>query len=1025
MDKATWQERIRERLAATAKLLAAMTPGMSYGALSAATILPLVTAVQQGELAAIGALFSIVGGVGGNLIANQIQQWRDKSDAEVAQELSGLAETQPEWRAALDALVLELETPRIVQAILGEAEWERFERLLRQELAKLGNLPKYEVILTQIHNEIHTGGGAVFQGGVQTEGGDVVNRDKITQIYYIYQSAPGPARLGEDEFRRVLAEYLGWAQKAYARARLYGLESVRTAKGRPVRSLSDVFVPIRLRRFTPPERGHIEKMAGEYSADPLAEHKAYLALVDQHRQSGEPVQLMDLLAGDQRLAVIGGAGSGKSTLLAYLAYCLAEHVQTAVGLPFRLPLGVRPPIPLLIPLRYYRQYQEECRSTRGRTLDHPRSGTLAGFVPWYLKRRSPALELSEDFFDRLLLGGGCLLMLDGLDEIVDETERGRVRAQVEDLANDIYPDNRFLVTAREAGYRENAVFGDDFVRLNVQPLDAEQMRALVHNWCEQIYPDEVDDQTSEIVAAIETINERYRRQQLPDLIDTPLMTTMVISVKWGETELPRERAKLYEAAIKVILQAQYLSEDESRDELVGWGGPWEEQREWLAHLALAMQGRGPAGAALPEAAVREHLQKQLAPGQLNAFIRAVRQRGGLLEERAELFQFLHLTFQEYLAARLLAKQRKEAWPILNTRLDDAWWREVLLLHYGFAKTDYPPYAQEFLAWLSNPPMVNDAARLAGRELAAAAVLEIERPEPGVRRLQAEQLAAAITDPTWKTTPAQRAAAGVTLARLGDPRPGVGARVQNGVRVPEIDWVAIKAGPFVMGEGAELFTCTLINEAYRISRYLVTVAQYRCFVHARGYDQKRYWSDAGWRWRSEDKVTGPEQYGEPFDLDNHPQVGVSWYEATAFCRWLSEVLEQEITLPSEAQWERAARFTDGRVYPWNGDFSPERCNMSETGIGATSAVGLFPSGAAQEGAVDMSGNVWEWCSTKWRENYKTYETQVDDGLAGDATRVVRGGSWGYDGHDMRCAVRGRVNPNYRDGSGGFRIVSPGL
>lgn len=254
-------------------------------------------------------------------------------------------------------------------------------------------------------------------------------------------------------------------------------------------------------------------------------------------------------------------------------------------------------------------------------------------------------------------------------------------------------------------------------------------------------------------------------------------------------------------------------------------------------------------------------------------------------------------------------------------------------------------------------------------------------------------------------------------------------------LPDFVWVDVDGGPFIMGSdktkdreafGQEQpqFTCTLVQDAFRISRYPVTVAQYRAFVEAGGYAERRYWTKAGWAWRSKNDVDGPAPYDAVFQTLNHPQVGVSWYEAMAFCTWLREVTGVAVYLPTEAQWERAARHTDGRIYPWGDTGDPaDHCNMDATGVGSTAAVGVFPQGDAVCGAADMSGNVWEWCSTKWRGNYTGYAGEADDAEEGDARRVVRGGSFYNYRRFVRCAYRDDRDPYYRLRSNGFRVVCP--
>lgn len=112
------------------------------------------------------------------------------------------------------------------------------------------------------------------------------------------------------------------------------------------------------------------------------------------------------------------------------------------------------------------------------------------------------------------------------------------------------------------------------------------------------------------------------------------------------------------------------------------------------------------------------------------------------------------------------------------------------------------------------------------------------------------------------------------------------------------------------------------------------------------------------------IQGPRRQGGDFDLPNHPVVFVSWYEAVAFCGWLAKKLGQPILLPTEAQWEKAARGTDGRRYPWGPEITPEHANYADTGIGATSSAGVFPQGQSPYGLQDAAGNVWEWTTTKW-------------------------------------------------------------
>jgi formylglycine-generating enzyme required for sulfatase activity len=210
-------------------------------------------------------------------------------------------------------------------------------------------------------------------------------------------------------------------------------------------------------------------------------------------------------------------------------------------------------------------------------------------------------------------------------------------------------------------------------------------------------------------------------------------------------------------------------------------------------------------------------------------------------------------------------------------------------------------------------------------------------------------------------------------------------------------------------------------------------------------------------------------GPPFGLANHPVVGITWYEALAYTRWLTERwcalgfigADQGVALPSEPEWEKAARggleivqsgseharprparsrlptldvlkdplapnAQPERCYPWGPDPDPNRANYRDTGIGTTSAVGIFPGGASPYGCEEMSGNCWEWTRSLWG-HYPYPESPGDlkrreaiDASRGQA-RVLRGGGFDDDAWSVRCASRDRLDPDSRGRLVGFRVV----
>lgn len=245
----------------------------------------------------------------------------------------------------------------------------------------------------------------------------------------------------------------------------------------------------------------------------------------------------------------------------------------------------------------------------------------------------------------------------------------------------------------------------------------------------------------------------------------------------------------------------------------------------------------------------------------------------------------------------------------------------------------------------------------------------------------------------------------------------------------ISWCLVEAGSFLMGSDKahdpearsdEIPQHTLELPAFYISREPITQEQFHAFVESGGYQERTFWTNAGWTWREMTGVSVPESFGGDFNLPDHPVVGVSWHEAVAFCRWLAERAGGEIRLPTEAEWEKAARGTDGRTYPWGNEWGDSKANTAELDLKNTTAVGRFPEGASPYGVLDMAGNVWEWCGTL----YQPYPYVVNDGRedqTAEGWRVLRGGSWSDEHQNARCAFRYGFDPTGRYSDTGFRVV----
>lgn len=759
---------------------------------------------------------------------------------------------------------------------------------------------------------------------------------------------------------------------------------------------------------------------------------------------------LEAAATASRRVLLGRGGSGKSTFSRYLCLCLAgELIQRptlnhshlngswAEGDPELHPWPHGPKVPFFVELRRF------VRSDRFPKADQDGK---AQHLSDYLTTLGPE-DADMGRVVRGALEKGALVVLDGLDET---PQAGQVRERLRQVIGGFvktYPDCRVVVTSRPHAYEHGQDWRLDdagFVEETLAPLDDPKIQRFVtiaykeFAMREQLAPEDQEQLAEDLLREIRS------QESLQKLAEQPLMLTMMTDLHTREGgTLPSTRSLLFEESVGLLFDRW----NESRmlpsvRKLMGMSK--EQIRSALELLAFRVHGDGgnarDGAADVPEEMLLQALvetRKRL--GNKEAMVPEeicdhLNQRSGILiAESPTLYRFPHRYFQEYLAACHLKNFPAKRASVLAER--PGLWRESILFLAG-RLTNGDGIWSLLRELVPGPPTEEVEQKDLGFLRALLAGLAI-REHRLWEREEADHQPKIEDVRLWMRRAVElgalevkdRAQAGQVLGLLGDDRPGVGLGNDG---LPQFEWVEIPSGSFTMG-GEEYDDEKPIHEAtvdaFCISRLPVTNAQYQAFVDDGGYTERRrsYWTESGWEWWQGQGREGPREEPSPFDLPNHPRINVSWYESVAFCNWLAERTGVAIRLPTETEWERAARGTDGREYPWGDGFDASKCNSGESEIGSTTAVGLFSEGESSpgvdgEGMLDASGNVWEWCSTQWRNNYE--EEAVED-LAGSASRVLRGGSFAVNFIDARCAYRVGFDPGSVYWVIGFRVASPSV
>lgn len=750
-----------------------------------------------------------------------------------------------------------------------------------------------------------------------------------------------------------------------------------------------------------------------------------------------PLAAQDVAAARDRLVILGAPGIGKSTFVRHLALCLAGAQLDDWTRPATLDTLVQWPHGALTPVYVELRRFVASRHFPARLTDLPTAGHLWAYIQADLlggELAPYADDLKQD-----LEQGHAVLILDGLDEVpYPEGGLSQRQEQLRQLAlslNVAYGSSRVIVASRPYAYEGWTLPGFEAVTL-VDFEDAQRLELASKLYCQAGLNDE------QARAKAERLNEQLGPID-PELKNRPLFLTLMATIflKGDEEGLPARKGALYRRSIWLLLDrwAQGKPGAPALTDLLG-GATLDTLSERLAVLAYDVHcacGEKPGTPEIEETLLYKHF-KPLGRHVAADLIPYLSENAGVLvspgqDDRRDVFHFAHRSFQEYLAAAHLVQICLDAGTFEPVRQhierQPQTWREPCKL-VGDVLTDTGRAGD---LWDLLDDLMGDdapggiapddprwwAVWLAGR-IAVEQELDtrdrLRRGEKSVRESLVERLVK-LVQTAGALAPPERAQCGMALGQLGDTRRGVGLNDQG---LPDIDWVEIPAGDFIFGDESENNGPeTLTLPTFYMARYPITYRQFQAFIDAEdGFHTPDWWKGLA---AYDDHRSAPGE--QAFKYSNHPRDDVSWWDAMAFCRWLSARLGYEVRLPTEAEWEKAARGTDGREYPWGNDYISGYANIDETAryggtesgeyfVGQTTAVGIYPQGASPYGVLDMSGNVWEWC-------LNGYEKPRGGGTAG---RVLRGGgSWlDYTGN-ARSAFRSGGLPRSRAYNWGFRCV----
>lgn len=719
---------------------------------------------------------------------------------------------------------------------------------------------------------------------------------------------------------------------------------------------------------------------------------AHLYVRDMHSISDSNTSLYEFACAERGIIIKGEPGSGKSTFIKYMVRSELEKNSNIV--------------PFVISLESFGKFIEKkepinmCKS--------------ADLLIEYILQEYPQKRFyfDKNTLDEIFTQGLGWIFFDGFDEIDSNDAKNKVITLINFVFD--YWECKILVTTRPYAIDEyNSL--KDFQTIYIDCLHMRQIEEYISNFAKII------DVNQYLIDANGLINIIRSNPAINDLSRTPVMLTFICLIYFVKDEIPESRYEIIDKIIKWLIETKYSSIDKQ-----------EEIIRKYASIAFDM-----FSSSSPQKEIESNKLLLYADSQSkDAFFNSLNKVGIIIKcggtGKSERYSFWHFCFEEYLTAKSLCNYSPYDYNYLLNKWFDKEWQEVIVFYSACLLNTENAKIINFVNKICDFLLSLDLVKcIKGTSLLGIILKEIYPQISFLNNTNFNKLKERVKIVFVKDLP--------EISVIDKCNAAIAYGLGGDERFFDFDrtFSKINSGYYYIGAQnrknyrrkfdpkATEFECPVkkifLNE-FEIRKYPITVQEYEEFIQKGGYSaSKEIWTEEGLIWRNNNEVRYPRNWRKQMYLRNSPVTGISWYEAVAYCNWLTATSHDKYIyyLPTESQWE----YSYASSYNINNaDNQKINCYIEQGDIQMKTPVGIFPESTSQNGMTDMLGNVEEWCADSWHMSLslcpKDGSALVDPDEIG---AVTRGGSTIRTKRLCRYTYRARCNKNTRYDTIGFRVV----